>query len=257
MSPFYKLLFLTLFLPLFSLAQNYQPGVVVNLKGDTMHGFINYGEWENSPQNISFKHELAGAPVKLTVNDIKYFSISVGHLAEYERYEGPVSTDITEINHLSVGRDSSFKTDTVFLKVLQKGKNLMIFSYSDDTKIRYFISANSVEKPVELIFRIYYNSEYGNGQNRTSYENIYKSQLYDAAKKSNVMTEALKNQIKNAAYTQDDILKISSIINGISTTNPLNNNPSKPRPFNKALAIIGIVVVIVGVITEFVALNSH
>ena len=85
-------LLLTLFLlPLLSSAQNnYQPGFIVNSKGDTLHGFINYTEWGNNPQKISFKPEPSGCPLKFTVNDIKYFSVFVGRLAEYEKYEGPI-----------------------------------------------------------------------------------------------------------------------------------------------------------------------
>jgi hypothetical protein len=119
-----KLLFLILLAPFFSAAQdNYQPGVVVNLQGDTLRGLINYSEWDNNPSSISFKPDQKSGPLKFTANDIKYFSVDVGHLAAYIKYIGPILTDNTDINHLSVGRDSSFREDTVFLKILQQGKN--------------------------------------------------------------------------------------------------------------------------------------
>jgi len=85
-------LLLTLFLlPSLSSAQNnYQPGFIVNSKDDTLHGFINYTDWGNNPQSLSFKPEPTGTPLQFTVTDVKYFSVSVGRLAEYQKYEGPI-----------------------------------------------------------------------------------------------------------------------------------------------------------------------
>ena len=74
MRHFSKLFFLTLLLPLFSMAQNYQPGAVVNLKGDTLYGFINYGDWDNMPKRISFKSAQNNAIVKFSAADIKYYN---------------------------------------------------------------------------------------------------------------------------------------------------------------------------------------
>ncbi|HAL81144.1 MAG TPA: hypothetical protein DCO83_02040 [Mucilaginibacter sp.] len=258
MKHFSKVLSALFLLPLFSLAQNnYQPGVVVNLKGDTTHGFINYSEWENNPGSIYFKDGTAGNPVKFTTNDVKYFGVAVGHLAEYVRYSGPVSADVTDINKILIGRDTSFIQDTVFLKVLQKGKNMIIFSYTDNLKTRYFIGENLLEQPVELTYRIYYNSIEKSSGDRTSYDNTFKSQLYDAAARSNMMNDALKNDIKTAEYREEDLLNISSIINGISAKDVLTNNPSKPRPINKVLIILGGMALLFELINEFVQVTSR
>jgi len=253
-----KVLLAFILFPLFSLAQNnYQPGVAVNLKGDTLRGFINYNDWENNPKSISFKYETTGNPVKFTANDIKYFSVAIGHLAEYVRYIGPVSTDVTDINKIQIGRDTSFAQDTVFLKVLQKGKNMLVFSYADNLKTRYFISGNFTEQPVELAYRIYYNSIEKSSGDRTSYDNTFKSQLYDAAIRSNTMSDALKNDIKTAEYREGDILNISGKINGISTKDVSANNRSKMKPINKVLIIVGSIAIIFELINEFAHVGSH
>ena len=103
-----NLLLLFLFAPLFSSAQgNYQPGLIVNLQGDTIRGSIDYSEWQNNPERISFEANGADAVQKLSAGEIKFFSVAIGHLAKFVAYDGPISTDVTDINHLSVGRDSS------------------------------------------------------------------------------------------------------------------------------------------------------
>jgi hypothetical protein len=180
----------------------------------------------------------------------------VGYLAEYERYEGPISTDYTELEHLHNGRDTSFRLDTVFLKVLQKGKNLVIFSYTDNLKVRYFAVDNAGGQPKELIYRVYYKSSEENTTNGQAYENTYKSQLYDAATKAGVLTENLKNYIEKAEYQENDILAIASKINGVSATDPTKNNLSRPNPINKTIAILGIIAILAATIIGFASIHK-
>jgi hypothetical protein len=245
-----------LLLPVFSLAQSsYQPGVIVNLKGESVHGFINYAEWENNPKSISFKSGEDGQVVQFTANDIRYFSVNVGHLAEYQSYIGPMTTNSIDVANLPIGRDTSFTTDTVFLKVLQNGSNVTLFSFVDNFKTRFFISEKPADEPKELIYRLYYNSNEENGVDRTVYETSYKGQLYDAAVKAGKSSTPLKNYIKKAAYREADLVNIVSQINGISKTDLSRNNLTKPKGSNIAFAIIGGVLVIIGTLVEFSRLH--
>jgi len=248
------------FLPLFSAAQtNFQPGVIVNLKGDTVRGTIDFRDWENSPNSITFKSDGAAAPQKFNGGQIKYFSVAVGHLEAFEGYVGPISTDNTDINRLSIGKDSSTRTDTIFLRVLQDGKKLKLLTYTDAQKTRFFIAENFEDKPAELTYRIYWNSQEANGTDRTSYETAFKGQLYDEAVKAGVMTPALKTYISKAEYRADDIVHITSIINEISASDLSKNNGSKPNPLRTAIIIAGSVGVAIWVILDFIAVghNSH
>jgi hypothetical protein len=253
MTCLYKCFVLVFLIPLYSIAQsNYQPAEVVTSKGDTLHGFINYHEWANNPKNISFKTDTGAATaVKYTPRDIRYFNVHTSHLAEYVTYTGPLTMDNTEINHLSIGRDSSVKSDTVFLKVLQKGKNLVLFCHSDDFKTRFFIARDLSAVPEELIYRVYWNSSTANGKDRTVYENSYKGQLYEAGVKSNAMMGPLKTNIQKADYVEGDLINITSKINGVSETDQTINNPTKPKKLNIAIAIGGAVLVAIVSILQF------
>jgi hypothetical protein len=217
----YKSLFLALILPLFSLAQsNYKPGYVVTLKGDTLHGFIDYREWNSNPVSINFKTTTADNKIrKFSSEAIDFFSID--GLEEYKQYSGPVSTDATDANHINEGIDSSFRTATIFLKVLQKGNKVSFFSYADDIKTRFYIKEGADPSPKELIYRLYFIAENANTVTErrvTMAENTYMRQLYSLAQKNNLLTDALQLDIEHSGYNKSDILKIVSKINGISKT---------------------------------------
>jgi len=244
-------------LPVISAAQSgYQPGSIVNLKGDTDRGFINYSEWENNPRSITFKSGENGPAVQFTANQIRYFSVNVGHLAEFQSYIGPISTNSIEVSQLPVGRDTSFTIDTVFLKILQKGNNVVLYSFADNFKTRFFIGEKSPDEPKELIYRPYYNSNEENGRDRTVYETPYKGQLYDAAVKAGKNSAALKDYIQKAVYREADLVNIVSQINGISNTDLSKNNLTKAKGSNIAIAIIGGILVIIATIGEFSRLHG-
>ncbi|MBB3058907.1 hypothetical protein [Mucilaginibacter gotjawali] len=245
-------------IPYFLHAQdNYQPGLIVNTKGDTVRGYIQYAEWDNNPDKILFKTSTSGTAVALTPDSIRFFSAAVGHLAKFVAYGGPVSTDITDITRLAIGRDSGYRMDKIFLKVLQEGKNLLLFSYADNLKTRFFIAGNYAEKPAELVYRIYYNSIEENGWDRTSYENIFKSQLYNQAVKAGVMNQALKKQIQATDYKEAALQNTAGLINSISAADQTKNNPRKPSGFLKAIAVIGGIVVIIWFVHDLAVHNSH
>ena len=250
---------LALFLvPFCAMSQsNFQPGLIVNLKGDTVRGTIDFRDWENSPKSILFKADGAAEAQKFNAGHITFFSVNVGHLEAFESYVGQISTDNTDINRLSIGKDSSTRIDTIFLRVLQDGKRLKLLTYTDAQKTRFFIAENFSDRPVELTYRIYWNSQEANGTDRTTYETAFKGQLYDEAMKASVMTPSLKTYISKAEYRVEDIVHITSIINGISSSDLSKNNQSKPNPLRTAIIIIGSVGVALWVVLDFIAVGHH
>ena len=139
MKSFYKALLSAVLLPALSYAQsNYKPGYVVDLKNDTLKGFIDYREWNSDPDIIDFKTALTDkTSKKFRPTDISYFNIT--GLDAYQQYSGPISMDVTEKDHLGYSRDTTYQTATVFFRLLQKGNNLALYSYTDGLKARYFI----------------------------------------------------------------------------------------------------------------------
>jgi len=217
MNRFYKLVLPLFLLPLFSMAQsNYKPGYVVTLKGDTIRGFIDYQAWDTNPTTISFKSAISDRDKKtFGLDDVSV--INVDKLAAYKKYDCKISMDVTNSNQLGEGKDTSFRAATVFLKVLQQGKNVALYSYTDDLKTRFYIGDAPDYTPVELVFRIYYDLA-AQVHSTTIDDDTYKKQLFALANKYNSLDDHLSAVFENATYNQVDMIRIVSRINNISKT---------------------------------------
>lgn len=217
MKKFCTVLSCFLFLPFFLFAQsNYKNGYIITLQGDTLQGFIDYQEWIKNPVTINFKSALQEKTVQeFTPVTIKYFAI--GNMEAYESYEGKISLNRIEINKLATGVDTSTAKRTVFLRVLAQGKNMSLFSYTDEIKERFFIQTAELAKPMELIYRRNIDSETG----KLASKNLYMGQLWHVAIKSNVDSDKIKRLIETSSYYKSDFLTIASKINEINTTDLL------------------------------------
>jgi len=213
-----KLLLVFILLPFFSTAQsNYRPGYVVTLNGDTIRGFIDYQDWDSNPTAISFKAAATDKDKKsFTLNDISLFNID--GIAAYKKYSCSISTDATNPNSVIEGRDTSFRIGTVFLKILQTGKNLTLYSYADDLKTRFYIGEAPDYTPTELVYRLYLDREATNVPGNTVNENTYQKQLFALALKYNALDDKLTAILENpvSGYEKANLLKIVSAINHIS-----------------------------------------
>ncbi len=216
MKHLYKLLILIFAVPTISAAQsNYKPGAVVNLKGDTLRGFIDLREWNSNPDGISFKTALSDAqPQNFTVGDIGFFSIT--DVAAYQKFTCSISTDDVNPQNLNTYRDTGFKTATVFLKVLQKGKNVALYSYTDRLKTRYYFAEPPAYVPTELTFRLYSTGDATTRTGNTVTEDTYRKQLFAIAAKYNVLNDGLTDALQSANYNYVDLLEVVSKINQIS-----------------------------------------
>lgn len=229
MKPLLYLFSALLALPLFSQAQsNYKPGYIVNLKGDTVKGEINYQEWNSNPLSIEFKSGSNGAPQIYKATDVNAFGVT--GLENYVSYTGPVSIDPIDVDHVSSIRDTSVTERTAFFKVLQQGKNVALYVYSDNLKTRFYIAEAPGYAPTELIYHIYLNNGTTSG-GRTIEENTYMKQLFALANKYGVLTSSLQWDIEHADYSRDGILKVTAQINHSSKAD-LEKTSSKAPTFN-------------------------
>jgi len=200
---------LLLFLPLFSNAQsNYKSGFIVNLKGDTLHGYIDYKEWGRNPQIISFKPTSGGKPRQLGLSDVNYFEI--GGYVSYHAYRVAVSLNQIDISSPSSAADTVSEIDTVFLKILQKGRNITLYVYKDKLKERFYIKDNMMVAPKELFYGIYQDINSTNVIDR----NTYRDQLSQMVIKYNPRSDKLMRQVQQLYYREDDLISVAAQING-------------------------------------------
>jgi len=206
-----KLLLVFILLPLLSLAQtNYKPGYVITLKSDTLHGFIDYREWDKNPPAVSFKSNLNGSPAE-TYTTKNADGFAVNGLEYFKSFTVRISRDQVELSNVRQGADTSYITRSVFLRVLSSGKNVSLFSYTDEIKTRYYILDGTGGQPIELVYRVYYSL-----QNPTvlQTENRFRIQMEYLAQKYNVNSGGLETRISTSEYLEADLIKIVRAING-------------------------------------------
>ncbi|QJD94766.1 hypothetical protein HH214_02180 [Mucilaginibacter robiniae] len=221
MKYFYSLLLAALLLPLLSLAQsNYKPGYVVTLHGDTLRGYIDYKEWEQNPRNIFYRNSLTQNNVeKFTPQNCNAFSVI--NFEIYKRYVGNISTSKVNLSDLSTGIDTSYRTDTVFLRTIITGKNLTLYQYNDNVKNRFYVQEADKSQPYELYKNVYISNDI---DGRVVESNSYKAQLIKVAMLYNTDPKNLITEIQQARYIQSDILPI---------VNKINNNQQAGKSLSK------------------------
>lgn len=209
MQKFYTVIFSILFLPLFSLAQtNYKPGYVVTLKGDTLHGFIDYKEWEKNPTDIHFKSSInSGGVQNFSSKNADAFGIM--GFEYYKRYTVAISQDPVEIGKLSPVPDTTTLVGDVFLKIITRGKRVTLFAYTDNIKPRFFILENGETIPQELVYHAYYNPDQSASVQHIS---RYRSQLINLARRYDVNND--NTSILQANYNEAELTEIVTSING-------------------------------------------
>ena len=198
-----------LLIPMLSRAQsNYQKGYVVTNEKDTVSGFIDYKENANNPRSVSFKTALQEKAV--TYDRQNASAINIDGVESYERFLVNISQSNARIDKLSYGEDTTSIRDSVFLKVIQKGKNVNLYSYTDDNKTRFYLLDKDAKEPEELIINMYYLNESG----KTRINERYKRQLVASMMKHNLYEQGDSRRIAQLRYSRTPILKEISRING-------------------------------------------
>lgn len=186
---------------------NYHEGYVIKNTGDTLKGFIDYREWQQSPLFINFKVSKSEKEQRLfTPDSIRGFVIDTTE--SYISYQGQMSTDQNHFPDLAEGLDTRKVNASVFLKLITSGKFLLLYSQSDQRKTRYFV-AEVKSKPVELIYNQYYNS-----QHESVERSIFRGQLIFYINKYAPLKSELIKEVEQTAFENDQLAKIVYKTNG-------------------------------------------
>lgn len=203
------LLFLLLFLPAVCFSQsNFKKGYLITATNDSLPGYINYKERSRNPTEVLFKSTPDSEPKTYLLTDCKRYSIE-GY-ESFERFRVNVSMGEVSLSRLSYALDSSSREETVFLKVLQSGKNVTLYSYTDHIKTRYYLLDRSMQAPAELLMLMYLSPEGG----RVQTYGKYLSQLKAASLKYGTTDEKTLTNLKTIRYNKHDLLQVISGING-------------------------------------------
>lgn len=183
-------------------------GYIVLNSGDTLHGWVNYYNWEKNPSAISFVKDSAGSATTYSKYDIKAVEIN-----GYDRYiKAVVEKDARPvgIEELLPANIDSLVTDTVLLRLLVKGSKFDLYELVDK-KNHYFIGATGEGLKVLIYKKVAMDN------NRFSEQNIFINQLKAYLTEYTVENSLLK-KIDNSKYNEKDLTFIVGEMNKISGT---------------------------------------
>jgi len=187
-------LFFTLLFQLSFCQENFIQGYVISMKGDTLHGFIDYRNWELNPNKIFFKE-------KLSDSSIAYIPIVIRGFHVFEdTYESAIVKTEKNINYLyEIDSDveNIFRTDTTFLQTIIQGEKSLYHYKSSDQREQFYIKNDSTYE--SLNYKKILNLE----QERNSYieKKQYIGQLYSYLKDC----PTIKSKLANTKFTRKNL----------------------------------------------------
>jgi hypothetical protein len=120
--------------------QNYLPGTIVRLKGDTLRGFINYQNSEKNPLNIYFKTDLNHEPDIYSPQEVQSFRVAdeMYISATVSLYEGFYRTQ-----ELGNSPEVLLGTGTVFLQALVRGNKSLYYLKDNEGREQFYVELDS------------------------------------------------------------------------------------------------------------------
>ena len=138
--------------------ENFIPGTIITLKGDSLHGFIDYLYWGKNPVSISFKESETSTVIVYNPMTIKGFTV---HKEQYTSAIVQAEGSPGQTPDLNFDPELKLRTDTAFLKALVVGTRNLYY-YSDGMAKQQFYIQQGTEFDL-LIFKRYLKK---NGENR-------------------------------------------------------------------------------------------
>ena len=196
-------------LPFISFSQsNFQPGYIVTNQGDTLKGYIDYRERSVNPVKVVFKPQLDGNSQVFTINDCTAYGVN--KLETFQRFVVNISLSSENSTNLFHGLDTSVRRDTVFLKVLQSGENVILYAYQDPLKKRFYILDRHHKTPEELKRNIYIRD--GNRPIVVT-DNQFVRQLQNIKRRNNTNKAIDERKWIDIRYLEGDLTKVAAEIN--------------------------------------------
>lgn len=190
-----------------SAQSNYLKGYVITNSNEKLNGYIDFQGRPFTPSVVKFKRQPADQPQTYTVENCQGYAIEDKEV--FQRFTVNLSQAHTRISAVKEGLDTTTKRETVFLKLLLKGKNLSLFSYTDEIKERFYLLNKRSKEPYEL-FRALFLAK----RTATVHGNFrFRDQLMDELTKNEEVGYYDPRDLNTLRYEEADLLKVVSAIN--------------------------------------------
>jgi hypothetical protein len=199
-----KIICTLFFVPVFALAQeqDWFPCEVILKNGLKKRGLIQYKAWLRNPSSIVFS-EQKDSVISLfpgEVEEINIEGIDIYKGATVTKYINPLS-----IEEITESIEEPVIEETVFLRLLSRGKILSLYAYVDNQKTHYFIE-DSAGRMISLRYVKYYTDNgYTTFRERPIFRNQLKPYLHDDKK--------LNRLVETVRWRDDELIRIIKLIN--------------------------------------------
>ncbi|MBC8053075.1 MAG: hypothetical protein H7Y13_08420 [Sphingobacteriaceae bacterium] len=149
--------------------ENYVPGYIIDLKGDTVKGFVDYRNWEVNPKRLNFKNDMGVPDVYFPTNIIEFKALD-------EIYVGAiVEVEISPYEDRFLLEDPvpKFRRDTVFLNTMIRGKKSLYYYRSINGRHNFYTGQYPAFEL--LVTKKYFKKE--DGRTLIAYNKRYIGQL--------------------------------------------------------------------------------
>lgn len=210
-----KTTYLTLALSVLSLGAfaqiKFEPGYLIGSDGQRIECEIRNVDWSNNP--TSFEYRMAGGETRQgTLETVTEFGITGD--ATFKRFSVDMDRSSDVVNKLSSERNPEFKNETLFLRLLVKGK-AELFEYIDSGLKRYFY-AMAGNPPSQLVYKRYMQMDKsGRWENGYAAANEqYKQQIFNDLTCASIA----QKDVENLKYDRSSLMKIFSKYNTCTGT---------------------------------------
>jgi hypothetical protein len=205
-----------------SAQSNFQKGYIVELDGDTLHGFIDNRNWHSSPKEVSFKpsmkeKDLIFKPLQIKSLGIEDRFIYMSTPVEYHQR----TTKLNTANDYSVAPEKTL--DTLFLNLIYRGQLNLYHLYNKYDEDVFFIQKgqDSIQELVE--YRIL------RGESLVSVKPYIKTLATLMADCGSIFPE-----ISNVKYQKRDLEKLLAAYDACL---PSSNKKFKTRPLKPKIEL--------------------
>lgn len=181
--------------------ENYQPGYVINLEGDTLKGVIDNEFWTNNPTKISFKSNKNVRKIIYEPKDILGFGV-IDKSFVSATFDIEISTRI--INKLGIDTDLNLEKTFGFLKIIIEGPKSLYYFQDDSERENFYIFQDG---KYELLKHKKYKKVYhytGGSRSFLKHTKTYLRQLTDYLSDCTNVNE----QIPGTAYKLESIMNL-------------------------------------------------
>ncbi len=120
--------------------EHFTKGYIIDLRGDTVRGQLDYRNWENNPKDVQFRAGSEVSPVTYSPEDIQGFGVSNDI---YVSASVDVETSPRDLSHLTYDAELQISRQTVFLQVLYRGEKSLYLYKNGDERFNFYILQDS------------------------------------------------------------------------------------------------------------------